>query len=191
MIKPKINEFILVEGKSDTENIKRAVIADTIETGGSAINKNALVLAKQGARNRGLIILTDPDYNGQRIRQIVAREIPEAKHAYISQQDGRAHKDNPHKSLGVEHARPEVIQAALLAVMTPKNMITSDVDRSFLLDNGLLNSQESRKKRELIGEILHIGYTNGKQLFNRIHQFGITKSDILEALEKENNLWQK
>ncbi len=33
-----INDFILVEGRDDTERIKRAVACDTIETYGSAIN---------------------------------------------------------------------------------------------------------------------------------------------------------
>ena len=34
----KINEFIVVEGKDDTERVKSAVDCDTIETNGSAID---------------------------------------------------------------------------------------------------------------------------------------------------------
>lgn len=33
----KINEFIVVEGKDDTERVKNAVDCDTIETNGSAL----------------------------------------------------------------------------------------------------------------------------------------------------------
>lgn len=38
----RINEVIIVEGRSDTQNIARTVIADTIETGGSAVNQDAI-----------------------------------------------------------------------------------------------------------------------------------------------------
>ncbi|MDI1745943.1 ribonuclease M5, partial [Staphylococcus aureus] len=38
----KINEFIVVEGRDDTERVKRAVECDTIETNGSAINEQTL-----------------------------------------------------------------------------------------------------------------------------------------------------
>ena len=35
----RINEFIVVEGRDDTERVKTAVECDTIETNGSAINR--------------------------------------------------------------------------------------------------------------------------------------------------------
>lgn len=183
--KPKINEMIVVEGRSDTQNLARAVIADTIETGGSAITADAIMRAKQAAKTRGIIILTDPDFNGQRIRQIMSDHIPEAKQAYITQDAARAAKDNSHKSLGVEHATPAVLQAALAQVMTPKVTIASDVDQHFLLQQGLLSGTNARINRQLLGETLHIGYTNGKQLMKRLHQFGIMQDQILAALQRK------
>ena len=42
----KINEFIVVEGRDDTERVKSAVECDTIETNGSAINKETLESSK-------------------------------------------------------------------------------------------------------------------------------------------------
>lgn len=182
--KPKINEMIVVEGRSDTQNLARAVIADTIETGGSAVTPDAMMRAKHAAKTRGVIILTDPDYNGQRIRQIVSAHVPEAKHAYITQDAARAAKDNPHKSLGVEHAKPAVLRAALVQVMTPKVAHTSDVDQHFLLQNGLLSGPQARLQRQILGEALHIGYTNGKQLMKRLHQFGITQDQIRAVLQR-------
>ncbi|MEX0381217.1 ribonuclease M5 [Leuconostoc sp. MS02] len=181
--RPHINEMIVVEGKSDTQNLARAVIADTIETGGSAINEDAVARAQYAAKTRGVIILTDPDFNGQRIRQIMTTAVPSAKQAYITQNEGRAHKDNRHKSLGVEHAEPEMLCQALSRVMTPKIDVTTDVDQQFLLRNGLLSGLNARKHREIVGEALHIGYTNGKQLLKRVQQFGITQAQILTVLK--------
>jgi len=178
-----INEMIVVEGRSDTQNLMRAVVADTIETGGSAVNTDAIVRAKQAAETRGIIILTDPDFNGQRIRQIMTDAVPTAKQAYITQDEARAAKDTSHKSLGVEHATPEALQLALSHVMTPKVDMITDVDQQFLMANGLLRGENARKHREIVGEELHIGYSNGKQLLKRVQQFGITQAQILAVLK--------
>jgi ribonuclease M5 len=49
----KINEFIVVEGRDDTERVKRAVDCDTIETNGSAINQQTLDVIAQAYETRG------------------------------------------------------------------------------------------------------------------------------------------
>ncbi|GMA70280.1 ribonuclease M5 [Leuconostoc litchii] len=184
---PKIKEMIVVEGRSDTQNLSRAVIADTIETGGSAVNDDAIERAKLAADTRGIIILTDPDFNGQRIRHIVSEAVPTAKQAYLTVNEARAAKDNPHKSLGVEHATPQALQTALANVITPMDDTynQSDIDRLFLIQLGLLSGPEARLKRELVGEKLHIGYTNGKQLLKRLQAFGIRRAQVKSVLEGE------
>ena len=58
----KINEFIVVEGRDDTERVKSAVECDTIETNGSAINKETLAVIQNAQETRGVIVLTDPDF---------------------------------------------------------------------------------------------------------------------------------
>lgn len=40
--KPVIHEFIVVEGRDDTTAINRSVIADTIETNGSALSQETI-----------------------------------------------------------------------------------------------------------------------------------------------------
>ena len=70
MDKIKINEAIVVEGKYD--KIKLSQLFDTliIATNGFDIykNKNKLNMIKQVARKNGIIILTDSDSAGFRIR---------------------------------------------------------------------------------------------------------------------------
>ena len=77
----KIKEIIVVEGKDDTVAIKRAVDADTIETNGSAIGDHVIEQVKL-AQKRGVIIFTDPDYPGERIRKIISDKVPGCKHAF-------------------------------------------------------------------------------------------------------------
>ena len=79
--KRKIPEVIVVEGKDDTANLKRYYDVDTYETRGSAINQDDLERIATLQELRGVIVFTDPDYNGERIRKIIMQEIPQAKHA--------------------------------------------------------------------------------------------------------------
>ena len=72
----KINEFVVVEGRDDTVNVKRAVDCDTIETNGSAITKETLEVIKQAHEKRGVIVLTDPDFPGDKIRNTIKQYIP-------------------------------------------------------------------------------------------------------------------
>lgn len=79
----KIKEVIVVEGKSDTIKIKQAVDADTIETNGMEISKQTLKLIAHAQEKRGVIIFTDPDFPGNKIRQTIATNVPGCKHAFL------------------------------------------------------------------------------------------------------------
>jgi len=177
----KIKEIIVVEGKDDTAAIKKAVDADTIETSGSAINKETLELIKHAQNTRGVIIFTDPDYPGQRIRSIVSDYVPGCKHAFISKEEAVR---NGKKGLGIEHATCEVIQKALQDVKEVYEESVSDITKDDLIDAGLIGHPKASERREKIGKLLKIGYTNGKQLEKRLQMFQISKEAFIEAVRK-------
>lgn len=58
------------------------------------------------------------------------------------------------------------------------------ITREDLWDLGLLAGPTAKKKRALLGEKLKIGYTNGKQLYNRLNLFQITPEKLRDALEE-------
>ncbi len=64
-----IKEIIVVEGKDDIQAVKSAVEAEVIATGGFGYDKEFMDKLKIAAENRGVIILTDPDYPGEKIRK--------------------------------------------------------------------------------------------------------------------------
>ncbi|MGA3882460.1 toprim domain-containing protein, partial [Bacillus pumilus] len=64
----KINEIIVVEGRDDNARLKMAVDADTIETNGSAIGDTVIQKVRLAQETRGVIILTDPNLHGEKIR---------------------------------------------------------------------------------------------------------------------------
>lgn len=43
MVKPTIKQVVVVEGKTDTNHLKKLFNVNTIETNGSALNKKPLI----------------------------------------------------------------------------------------------------------------------------------------------------
>ncbi|GEK89516.1 ribonuclease M5 [Alkalibacterium putridalgicola] len=179
----KIKEIIVVEGKDDTKRLALAVDADTIETRGSAISPDILEQIALAQETRGVIVFTDPDGPGEKIRKIISMNVPGVKHAFITKDQGR-HRKSVKASLGIEHASVEDIREALDQVVEERIDAEETVSQSFLIKEGLIGSDKARALREALGEELRIGYTNGKQLKKRLTMFGFSEEDVKEALAK-------
>lgn len=177
----KVKEVIVVEGKDDSAKIKQAIDADTIETNGSAINSQIMEQIKHAKEKRGVIIFTDPDYPGDRIRHLIDQAVPGCKHAFLTREKARP-KYGTNKSLGIEHASKENIIKALADVYELISREKSEITQQALVEYGLIGGINSRFKREKLGETLQIGHTNGKQLLKRLTMFKITKSQFEEAM---------
>ena len=176
-------EVIIVEGRDDTRRLKEVFgEIDTFETGGSALDANKLAQIKQLQQSRGVIIFTDPDYPGQKIRQEISQEISGCKHAYLTKDDARPKSG---KGLGVEHASADVIRDALQNAMTPTDIQTEHISQAFLLNHDLVAHPSSKAKREILAERLGIGYVNGKQLRHRLNMFGIREAQVIDAIKGE------
>ena len=181
--KIKIQEVLVVEGKDDTANLRRFYEVDTYETRGSAINDEDLERIDKLNNLRGVIVFTDPDYNGERIRRIIMEAVPTAKHAFLRRDEAAPKSRTKGRSLGVEHASFEDLQAALSSVVGHfDDEENFDISKSDLLRLGLLMGADSRRRREFLGEELRIGYSNGKQLLKRLELFGVTLAEVEEAM---------
>lgn len=175
----KIKEIIVVEGKDDTTAIRRAVNADTIETNGSAINEQTIERIRNAHEKRGVIIFTDPDYPGEKIRKTISDQIAGCKHAFIPKELARPKSG---RGIGVEHASPEVIQEALKGAQMTDEEAVEEITQEDLLVAGLIGGPGAKERREKLGMLLKIGYTNGKQLHKRLMMFQVKKQDFAEAL---------
>ena len=185
MMKHRIKEVIVVEGKSDTEKIQLAVDADTIETKGLALEQETLAMIEHAQKTRGVIIFTDPDYPGETIRKKITQKVPGVKHAFITTGEGIPKFKG---TLGIEHASIATIQTALKDLYSVKMDKSNLVSKKFLRDNGLTGRKNSKKLRIKLGEKLRIGYTNSKQLQKRLTMFGITEEEVtstIKEIEKE------
>ena len=174
-----IKEVIVVEGKDDIRAVKAAVECEIISTNGFNYGKKLIKTLKSLQERRGLIILLDPDFVGKRIRRDIAKQIPQAKHAYLPQNKAMK-KDN----IGVENAKPEDIIEAINKARPINIEVANVFDKQDLSLFGLSGSENSSKRREKLGEILGIGYTNAKGLLNRLNNLGITREEFLKAMER-------
>ncbi|QKY70884.1 ribonuclease M5 [Lentibacillus sp. CBA3610] len=186
----KVKEVIVVEGRDDTAKIRQAVDADTIETNGSAVGDAVIKQIRHAQTKRGIIIFTDPDYPGNRIRHIIDQAIPGCKHAFLPRKAAIA-KNPDNKSLGIEHASAAAIRQALQGVYSLSEEDHSEITREDLISAGLIGGPKASARRERLGELLQIGHTNGKQLLKRLTMFQITKDQfdktMRQVIQEENN----
>ncbi|GKU77105.1 ribonuclease M5 [Paenibacillus sp. L3-i20] len=181
-----IKEVIVVEGKDDTTAIKRAVDADTIETNGSAIGEDVLRRIALANERRGVIIFTDPDHAGERIRKIVARHAPGCKHAFLPQEKAFYKGD-----IGIENASPEAIIQALSELRTETEDQVGEIEWNDLMEAGLIVHPNASNRRLEMGKLLGIGYANGKQFYKRCTSFRISKSEFDVALREMERILEE
>lgn len=174
-----IKEVIVVEGKDDISAVKRAVDADLIATSGFGLNDRILERIRQAAEKRGIIILTDPDHAGERIRKTISKEIPGCKHAFLPRELATKGDD-----IGVENASPESIRDALSKVKTEVEGDRNEFSMDDLIKNGLSGSESASRRRDMLGRELGIGYGNSKQFLNRLNRYGITRLEFEKAIQK-------
>ena len=176
-MKKKIKEVIVVEGKTDTAVIQKLFDADTIETHGLALDEATLDLIEELEKTRGVIILTDPDYPGMRIRNMIMERVPHVKQAFVDKKDAIGKK-----KLGIAEAREEAIIHALENVVSFSKESQSLTWEEFIS----LDIIGDKQKRLAIYDLFHLGYGNAKTLFKRLNMASITKQDILNKLKAYN-----
>lgn len=177
----KISEIIVVEGKNDTAKIKLAVEADTIETNGSELSKDTLNQIKIAHARRGVIVFTDPDFPGEKIRKTIQAYVPGVKHAFLIKNEAKAKSG---KGLGVEHASIEAIRHALSHVREENEIAQQQIHWQTLVDFNFVGGENARRRREQLGNILNIGYMNAKQLYKRLNAFQITPQEFESAVRR-------
>lgn len=167
----KIKEIIVVEGKSDTALLKELFEVDTIETHGLALDKKTLELIKEANKTRGVIVLTDPDFPGKKIRDQIQTVVPNCKHAFVSKKDATGKK-----KLGIAEANKEAVVLAL------ENMVSFDVDNQSITWHEFIDLDiiGNKQRRLLVYDLFNLGYGNVKTLFKRLNMVGISKEDVLK-----------
>ncbi|MBQ9757274.1 MAG: DUF4093 domain-containing protein [Clostridia bacterium] len=160
-----IKETIVVEGKFDKEQLKKVTDAPIICTGGFTLytDKSIINSIRTMAKKTGIIVLTDSDSAGFRIRNYIKQCVGEngtVKHAYIPSVEGKEkRKERPGKEglLGVEGISEEQLSKILESVTevcdkTEKN--EPQITKAMLFEDGLSGGIESAEKRKKLARML-------------------------------------
>jgi len=116
------------------------------------------------------------------LEDIIEKNIPTAKHAYISNKKAVDSKGK----IGIEAASKEDIIKALENYYTPMIEVKNDITNDLLLELGLVGGNTSKILREELCERLNIGYTNAKQLLNKLNMYNISRERLLDEMNKIN-----
>ncbi len=173
-----IKEIIVVEGRDDEVAVKRALDCDTIASGGLYYNKGFLEELKKAQEERGIIIFTDPDYAGEKIRKQINKAVPGAKNAFLDQENAIKKGD-----IGVENASSSAIVEAVMSAKPQEIQRNETFTSSDLVQMGLMG-QGSKERRIALGKKFHIGYGNGKQFLKKLNTYNITREELAKAVEE-------
>ncbi len=186
MEKDRIKETIVVEGKNDAAAVRRAVDADIITTSGFGLTQKTLALIKTAQERHGVIVLTDPDFMGEKIRGIIAQKVKGVRHAFVPLEEAQEEAD-----IGVENANPDSIRRALALARCEKEEAVNLFTNGDMAAYGLTGNEGAVRMRRKVGAALGIGYANAKQLVNRLNRYGITREElecaVVAAQGQDNN----
>lgn len=177
----KINEVIVVEGRDDVRAISEAVNAECITTSGLGLNADIARTIKTAAEKKGIIIFTDPDFPGDKIRKMVKDIAPEAKEAFLKREDALNPKTG---KFGIEFASPDAIRNALQNAKCTENNREDMYDQSDMALYGLSGKPGSSELRQYLTDHFGIGHANSKQFLKKINAFGIDRDQLEQKIRE-------
>lgn len=155
----KLKETIVVEGKYDKIKLSSIFEANIIDIGGFKIfkKKETIDLLKKIAEKNGIIILTDSDSSGFKIRNYIKNCLAglNVKHVYIPDIKGKEKRKDKFSAeglLGVEGIEKETIidafKKAGILEFDKKNEKINKITKLDLYKAGLYGTDNSSQKRK-------------------------------------------
>lgn len=178
MNKVKIDDLLVVEGITDKAFLLEFVEAKIMVTNGSAISRETIKTIENFSKQYPIIVMTDPDYPGDQIRNKIAEAVPSAKHVFLQKE--RCIKSG---KVGLAQSNAQYILEQLKRVVTPIDSPIESISIADLQEFGLIGGNQSNHLRENLGQILGIGKTNGKTLLQRLNWLKITREKLINLLK--------
>ena len=164
----KIKEAVIVEGNYDKIKLSGFLDGIILTTHGFAVytNEDYIKTIQEMAKKTGIVIFTDSDSAGMRIRNFIKQKITHGtvKHAYIPDIAGKERrKRNASKEglLGVEGMSEEIIIKALRDAGCEiddeiKELKSSDITKADLYMLGLSGGKDSAILRQRLAKTINI-----------------------------------
>ena len=192
----KLSQAIIVEGKYDKIKLDQIFDAVIVTTNGFGIfnDKEKLEYIRRLARERGVIIFTDPDGSGLVIRNHLKSVLPPecVYHAYIPDIKGKEkRKAMPGKAglLGVEGVDDRLIIDAVMASGVERQPegdgAKEKITKTDMFELGLSGGKGSQEKRRLLAQKLRLpSNISSNGLLDAVNALRYSKEDIYTFLSK-------
>lgn len=194
----KIKETIIVEGKYDKIRLSPLFDANIIELGGFQIynNRDRLDLIRRIAEKNGIIIVTDSDSAGFRLRHYLSSAIPKEniKNVFIPDISGKEkRKTHPGKEnlIGVEGMTTEVLLDAFKkSGIDPENETAerkAPLAKAYLYELGLSGGECSAELRKKLCGYYGLPKMLSANSLAEILPIITDEAELLSALEEIKN----
>lgn len=178
--KIKIDRPVIVEGVYDKCALSSIIDATVITTGGFSVfnNREKQALIRALAKEKGVIILTDPDGGGKQIRSFITGMLPKEQivQLYIPRIEGKEkRKKTPSRSgvIGVEGTDADTLRRIFAPFAVSAKANSEPVKKSDLYFDGLSGGEGSSDKRRELAEHLGLpGDMSANALLDAINYLG-------------------
>lgn len=190
-----IKETIVVEGKFDKEQLKKVTDAPIICTGGFTLytDKSIITAIRKMAQKTGIIVLTDSDSAGFRIRSYIKQCVGDrgtVKHAYIPSVKGKEKRKTvggKEGLLGVEGMTEELLSEILKSVTEVTDtgkMNEPQITKAMLYEDGLSGGEESAAKRKKLAQKLGLPVRISANALLEVLNLAIGYDEYKETIKK-------
>jgi ribonuclease M5 len=177
-MKLKMNALIVVEGVKDVQKLTPLIEADFVTTNGSALSSEVIEFIRQAkTKGREVVVFTDPDFPGEKIRQSLEQAIPGLTHAFVEKKFAISHG-----KVGVAEATEAAILQALSEKLTPHPDIRGSLTMQDLAKLGFVGDQHAAILREKTNQHFHLGPCNVKTMLKRLNVLGIGYDELKAIL---------
>lgn len=181
---------ILVEGRRDATAVLRSVNAPVFFMGGTNSRKNPVAVQKLQAVASAvpaIIVLADPDAEGERFRGFIAREFgSKFMHSFLPVSRavaGDATDNHEAGNVGIEHAREADIATAL-RMARPYDLHGSEFCGEDLESWELVNAwdqctvKHAALRREIVCNALGLARMDGKKLIKALNHYSFPRNNV-------------
>lgn len=191
----KINEAVIVEGKYDKIKLSKVLDTVIVETNGFSIfkDKEKQKMIRFLAEKRGIIIMTDSDSAGFKIRSFITgiTDNRNIKNVYIPDVYGKEKRKTEFSKegkIGVEGIKPEIIIEALkkAGVIFSKNDLSGgrEITNTDFFEDGISGRENSSEIRKNLAKYLELPERISSSALLKIINSYMTYDEYKKAVEE-------
>lgn len=194
----KLNEAVIVEGKYDKIKLSGLIDAVIIETDGFGIfkDKEKQKLIRFLADTKGIIIMTDSDSAGFKIRSFIngITKSENIKNVYIPDVYGKEKRKteaSKEGKLGVEGINKDLIIEALskagVSALENSKLTSREITKTDFFEDGIVGKDNSSSLRKKLAVSLDLPEKISSSSLLKIINSYMTYEEYKEAVQKINN----